>query len=98
MIIVKLIKLLILQTNIDLPPSQENETAETEQSSSKGSVSLSEQMKDYNLVLLKHVQYIFAHLACSKLQYYVPRGFWKHFRFALPYNCSENEYSKMSII
>jgi len=36
--------------------------------------------KDYNLGVLKHVQAIFAHLACSRLQYYVPRGFWKHFR------------------
>ena len=40
----------------------------------------SEERKDYNLDVLKHVQVIFAHLACSKLQYYVPRGFWKHFR------------------
>ncbi len=36
--------------------------------------------KDYNLGVLKHVQCIMAHLAGSKLQYYVPRGFWKHFR------------------
>lgn len=34
----------------------------------------------YNLAVLKHVQLIFAHLAFSKLQFYVPRGFWKHFR------------------
>jgi ubiquitin carboxyl-terminal hydrolase 9/24 len=38
------------------------------------------QRKDYNIGVLKHVQAIFAHLACSKLQYYVPKGFWRHFR------------------
>ncbi|UYV75295.1 USP9X [Cordylochernes scorpioides] len=38
--------------------------------------------KEYNLGVLKQVQAIFGHLACSKLQYYVPRGFWKHFRLA----------------
>ncbi|XP_076338950.1 ubiquitin carboxyl-terminal hydrolase 9X-like isoform X1 [Tachypleus tridentatus] len=36
--------------------------------------------KEYNLGVLKQVQAIFGHLACSKLQYYIPRGFWKHFK------------------
>lgn len=36
--------------------------------------------KDYNIGVLKYVQAIFGHLALSKLQYYVPRGFWKHFK------------------
>ena len=40
-----------------------------------------DERKDYHVGVLKHVQVIFAHLACSKLQYYVPRGFWKHFRY-----------------
>jgi ubiquitin carboxyl-terminal hydrolase 9/24 len=39
-----------------------------------------ESRKDYNLGVLKYVQAIFGHLALSKLQYYVPRGFWRHFR------------------
>ncbi|XP_035221479.1 probable ubiquitin carboxyl-terminal hydrolase FAF-X isoform X2 [Stegodyphus dumicola] len=39
-----------------------------------------ETRKEYNLGVLKQVQAIFGHLACSKLQYYVPRGFWKHFK------------------
>ena len=30
--------------------------------------------------ILKYTQAIFGHLTLSKLQYYVPRGFWKHFR------------------
>ncbi|XP_055334947.1 probable ubiquitin carboxyl-terminal hydrolase FAF-X [Paramacrobiotus metropolitanus] len=37
-------------------------------------------VKDYNVGLIKHLQIIFSHLACSKLQFYIPRGFWKHFR------------------
>lgn len=36
--------------------------------------------KEYNIGVLKYVQAIFGHLALSKLQYYVPRGFWKHFK------------------
>lgn len=43
-------------------------------------LSKQEQAKEYNLGVLKHIQAIFAHLAESKLQYYVPRGFWKHFK------------------
>ncbi|KAG1670256.1 putative ubiquitin carboxyl-terminal hydrolase FAF-X [Nymphon striatum] len=39
-----------------------------------------ENRKEYNLGVMKQVQAIFGHLACSKLQYYVPRGFWKHFK------------------
>ncbi|KAM7302505.1 putative ubiquitin carboxyl-terminal hydrolase FAF-X [Ixodes scapularis] len=39
-----------------------------------------EQRRDYNLGVLKQVQAVFGHLACSQLQYYVPRGFWKHFK------------------
>ncbi|XP_030838236.1 probable ubiquitin carboxyl-terminal hydrolase FAF-X isoform X3 [Strongylocentrotus purpuratus] len=43
-------------------------------------MSKQEETKEYNLGVLKHVQAIFGHLAESKLQYYVPRGFWKHFK------------------
>ena len=39
-----------------------------------------ESRKDYNVGVLKYVQAIFGHLALSKLQYYVPRGFWRHFK------------------
>ncbi|RWS27831.1 putative ubiquitin carboxyl-terminal hydrolase FAF-X-like protein [Leptotrombidium deliense] len=39
-----------------------------------------ETRREYNLGVLKYVQAIFGHLALSKLQYYVPRGFWKHFK------------------
>lgn len=35
---------------------------------------------DYNITILKQMQAIFAHLHYSKLQYYVPRGLWAHFR------------------
>lgn len=36
--------------------------------------------KNYNAVVLAQVQSIFAQLAFSKLQYCIPRGFWKHFK------------------
>lgn len=36
--------------------------------------------RDYNIVILKWLQVIFGHLACSQLQFYVPRGLWTHFR------------------
>ncbi|KAK6195512.1 hypothetical protein SNE40_000926 [Patella caerulea] len=39
-----------------------------------------EERKDYDMGVLKQIQYIFGHLAASKLQYFVPRGFWKHFK------------------
>ena len=39
-----------------------------------------ETRNQYNLGVLKYVQAIFGHLALSKLQYYIPRGFWKHFK------------------
>ncbi|XP_052783474.1 probable ubiquitin carboxyl-terminal hydrolase FAF-X isoform X2 [Mya arenaria] len=39
-----------------------------------------EERKEYNLGILKQIQLIFGNLAASKLQYYVPKGFWKHFR------------------
>lgn len=52
-----------------------------EQQSSQQSSSSSEMSrKDYNVGVLKQIQAIFAHLALSKLQYYVPKGFWGHFR------------------
>lgn len=35
---------------------------------------------EYNLQILRHIQWIFGHLLESKLQYYVPRGFWKIFK------------------
>jgi ubiquitin carboxyl-terminal hydrolase 9/24 len=37
--------------------------------------------KDYNLGVLKQIQAIFGHLVLSKFQYYVPKGFWKHFKY-----------------
>lgn len=41
---------------------------------------MGESRKEYNIGILKQVQAIFGHLAYSELQYYVPRGLWKHFK------------------
>ena len=46
----------------------------------KSSPSPASERKEYNLGVLRHTQKIFAFLASSKLQYYTPRSFWKHFR------------------
>ncbi|XP_071463035.1 ubiquitin carboxyl-terminal hydrolase 9X-like isoform X2 [Marmota flaviventris] len=43
-------------------------------------LSKTEDRKEYNIGVLRHLQVIFGHLAASQLQYYVPRGFWKQFR------------------
>lgn len=40
--------------------------------------------KNYHVVILKHVQAIFAHLGHSALQFYVPRGLWTHFKYVFP--------------
>ncbi|CAL4184733.1 unnamed protein product, partial [Meganyctiphanes norvegica] len=58
---------------------QENNMESTEEEVSGSGSSSDESRKEYHIGILKQVQAIFAHLACSKLQYYVPRGLWKHF-------------------
>ncbi len=40
-----------------------------------------DQRKEYNMSIFKNLQMIFGHLAESKMQYYVPKGFWRQFRF-----------------
>ncbi|EPY73706.1 putative ubiquitin carboxyl-terminal hydrolase FAF-X isoform 1 [Camelus ferus] len=52
----------------------------------KPALSKTEDRKEYNIGVLRHLQVIFGHLAASRLQYYVPRGFWKQFR----YECEES--------
>lgn len=66
------------QTNIDFGDSEVSGSGYNEEKPT--TLSKQEQAKEYNLGVLKNIQAIFAHLAESKLQYYVPRGFWKHFK------------------
>ena len=40
-----------------------------------------QERREYNLKVLRQVQAIFGHLSESKLQFHVPRGFWKSFRY-----------------
>ena len=48
--------------------------------------------KAYNVTILKQLQAIFGHLSCTKLQFYVPRGLWKHFRMqGEPVNLREQQ-------
>ncbi|XP_063491520.1 ubiquitin carboxyl-terminal hydrolase 9Y isoform X5 [Symphalangus syndactylus] len=46
----------------------------------KPALSKTEDRKEYNIGVLRQLQVIFGHLAASRLQYYVPRGFWRQFR------------------
>uniref|UniRef100_A0A672P7L3 ubiquitinyl hydrolase 1 n=1 Tax=Sinocyclocheilus grahami TaxID=75366 RepID=A0A672P7L3_SINGR len=46
----------------------------------KPSLNKAEDRQEYNIGVLRRLQVIFGHLAASRLQYYVPRGFWKQFR------------------
>jgi ubiquitin carboxyl-terminal hydrolase 9/24 len=40
-----------------------------------------DQRREYNISVFRHMQMIFGHLAESKMQYYIPKGFWRQFRF-----------------
>lgn len=72
--------------SVSLGPIQSNADPRDEvfsynhQFDDKPSLSKSEDRKEYNIGVLRHLQVIFGHLASSRLQYYVPRGFWKQFR------------------
>jgi len=66
--------------NVCHQSTSENLVEDDQSSSVEKSVIKTDERKDYNLKVLKYVQCIFAHLAGSKLQFYVPKGFWKHFR------------------
>jgi ubiquitin carboxyl-terminal hydrolase 9/24 len=64
----------MFQTNVDMG-------AEEERKDEEKPVSVKEESKnDYHMGVLKQIQLIFGNLFSSRLQYYVPRGFWKHFK------------------
>ena len=39
-----------------------------------------QERKEYQISVLRQLQFIFGHLADSQLQFHVPRGFWKTFQ------------------
>lgn len=70
----------------------DNNVDQTDSESSDDSKSAEEARKEYNIGILKQVQAIFGHLAYSKLQYYVPKGLWKHFKLqGEPVNLREQQ-------
>lgn len=71
--------------------SQDKETSiERVLQDDDGRSNQSESRAEYHIGVLKYVQAIFGHLALSKLQYYEPRGFWKHFKLSCePLNLRE---------
>ncbi|CAF3335952.1 unnamed protein product [Rotaria socialis] len=60
-------------------PSKQQELNNTIESSPKDTTN---ERNEYNIQIFRHIQRIFGHLLESKLQYYVPRGFWKIFKFS----------------
>ena len=64
----------------DFSGEDRDEINENNESNTGNDVTAEQSTKEYNLIILKQVQAIFGHLAYSKLQLYVPRGLWKHFR------------------
>lgn len=49
--------------------------------------------KDYNVGILKQVQAIFGNLTSSRLQYYVPKGLWRHFKLQGRKYCTDFVFS-----
>lgn len=68
----------VLQSNVD---PRDDVFSYHHQFDDKPSLNKAEDRKEYNIGVLRHLQVIFGHLAASRLQYYVPRGFWKQFRY-----------------
>ena len=79
-------------TDIDEDFSGEDREELNENDNSNNTEVVEQSIKEYNLTILKQVQAIFGHLAYSKLQLYVPRGLWKHFRMhGEPVNLREQQ-------
>ena len=58
------------------------------------------QIKKYQVSVLNQIQFIFGHLAQSQLQFHVPQGFWKTFKWvSLSYTIpsSQDMYSEMKL-
>lgn len=66
------------EDNQEMDSNQETCPLENDCGEDKGG--LQESRKEYNIGILKQVQAIFGHLAYSRLQYYIPRGLWRHFK------------------
>jgi len=69
--------------NEDLDSRDSTDSVALSQSSQSTLDSNSDERKTYNVCILKQLQFIFGHLALSKLQYHVPQGLWKHFRYTI---------------
>ncbi|KAI5714812.1 hypothetical protein M8J77_005865 [Diaphorina citri] len=51
-----------------------------------------ESRREYNIEILKQIQIIFGYLEFSQLQYYIPKGLWRHFKLqGEPVNVREQQ-------
>ncbi|XP_074657837.1 ubiquitin carboxyl-terminal hydrolase 9X-like [Tubulanus polymorphus] len=69
-----------IEEDEDDKPENEVTSGDVNEEERKDDEKPEETRNDYNIGVLKHIQMIFGHLQASKLQYYVPKGFWKHFK------------------
>ncbi|CAF0941972.1 unnamed protein product [Adineta ricciae] len=60
-------------------PTKQQEITNTTETSPKNTTN---ERNEYNIQIFRHIQWIFGHLLESKLQFYIPRGFWKIFKFS----------------
>ena len=58
-------------------PTKQPEITNTTETSPKNTTN---ERNEYNIQIFRHIQWIFGHLLESKLQFYIPRGFWKIFK------------------
>ncbi|XP_022160014.1 probable ubiquitin carboxyl-terminal hydrolase FAF-X [Myzus persicae] len=80
-----------IDTNDDFNSDDKNDN-ETQLDISEDRNKFDQSRKEYNVGILKQVQAIFGHLAFSKVQYYIPRGLWKHFKLqGEPVNLREQQ-------
>lgn len=66
------------EENTEIDTNQEMCILDNESEEDKNGIQ--ESRKEYNIGILKQVQAIFGHLAYSRLQYYIPKGLWRHFK------------------
>jgi ubiquitin carboxyl-terminal hydrolase 9/24 len=67
---------------LDLSDSELNESSSNFDSSLNNNQSNKElSRKDYNMTIFRCLQMIFGHLSESKMQFYIPKLFWRQFRF-----------------
>lgn len=67
--------------NFLIGPINNNNNIIMENNSTTNQQEEEQQVKQYNIEIFQQIQIIFGHLLLSQAQYYVPKGFWEHFKY-----------------